>query len=120
MRERPDSGGRFTVFGTYGVVACEHSSAALTGIRILDDGGNAVDSCVVMAASMAALPPMTTGMDGDTFLLFYDAGTSRVLGVNDSGRAPRGATIEKLLGRGIEEMPKRGGLTVTVPGAVKL
>jgi hypothetical protein len=61
MRERPDSRRRSTVFGTYGVVACEHSSAALTGIRILDDGGNAVDSCVAMAASMAALAPMTTG-----------------------------------------------------------
>jgi gamma-glutamyltranspeptidase / glutathione hydrolase len=69
---------------------------------------------------MAALAPMTTGMGGDAFLLFYDAGTSRVLGMNGSGRAPRGATIEKLRGRGIEEMPKRGGLTVTVPGAVKL
>jgi gamma-glutamyltranspeptidase len=61
MRERPgrrpDSGGRSTVFGTYGVVACEHSSAALTGIRILDDGGNVVDPCVAMAAWMAALAP---------------------------------------------------------------
>ena len=124
MRERlgrrPDSGGRSTVFGTRGAVACEHPNAALAGVRILDDGGNAVDACVAMAASMAVLAPMKTGMGGDAFLLFYDVGTNRVFGMNGSGRAPRGATIEKLRGRGIEEMPKRGGLTVTVPGAVKL
>ena len=117
---RPDSGGRSTVFGMRGAVACEHPNAALAGIRILDNGGNAVDACVAMAASMAALAPMMTGMGGDAFLLFYEAGTSRVLGINGSGRAPRGATIQKLRGRDIEKMPERGGLSVTVPGAVKL
>ena len=117
---RPDSGGRSTVFGTRGAVACEHPQAALAGIRALDDGGNAADACVAMAASMAVLAPMSTGMGGDAFLLFYDADTRRVIGANGCGRAPRAATIEKLRGRGIKEMPEQGGLSVTVPGAVRL
>jgi Gamma-glutamyltranspeptidase len=54
------------------------------------------------------------------FLLFYDAGTGRVLGANGCGRAPRAATIEKLRRRGIKEMPEHGGLSVTVPGAARL
>ncbi len=124
MRERgtrrPDSGGRSTVFGTRGAVACEHPQAAVAGIGVLDDGGSAADACVAMAASMAVLAPMATGMGGDAFLLFYEAETGRVLGANGSGRAPRSATIEKLRGRGIEEIPEHGGLPVTVPGAVRL
>ena len=117
---RPDLGGRSTVYGTRGAVACEHPSAALAGLRVLDAGGNAADACVAMAACMAVLAPMATGMGGDAFLLFYDADTSRVLGADGSGRAPRGATIENLRDRGVSEMPERGGMPVTVPGAVRL
>ena len=117
---RPDKGGRSTVFGTGGAVACEHPGAALAGIRVLDAGGNAADACVAMAACMAVLGPMATGMGGDAFLLYYEAETGRVLGANGSGRAPKEATIERLLERGVREIPERGGLTVTVPGAVRL
>ena len=117
---RPDSGGRSTVLGTRGAVACEHPQAALAGIRMLDAGGTAADACVAMAAVMAVVGPMTTGMGGDAFLIFYEAETGRVRGANGSGRAPRAGTIEKLHDRGISEMPKHGGLTVTVPGAVRL
>ncbi len=117
---RPDNGGRSTVYGTKGAVACEHPQAALAGIRALDAGGTAADACVAMAACMAVLAPMATGMGGDAFLLFYDAETGEVLGANGSGRAPSEASIEKLRRSGMKDMPERGGAAVTVPGAVKL
>src|SRR5918997_6023356 len=120
VARRPDLGGRSTVYGTKGAVACEHPGAALAGIRVLDAGGNAADACVAMAACMAALAPMATGMGGDAFLLFYEAETGRVLGANGSGRAPRAATVEKPRERGRSEMPERRGLPITVPGAVRL
>ena len=101
-------------------MACEHPDAALAGIRTLDAGGTAADACVAMAACMAVLSPMATGMGGDAFLLHYEAATGRVLGANGSGRAPRAATIKKLRERGIKTLPERGGLSVTVPGAVRL
>src|ERR687894_1346570 len=106
---RPDLGGRSTVYGTKGAVACEHPSAALAGIRVLDAGGTSADACLAMAACMAVLAPMATGVGGDGFLLFYEAETGSVLGANGSGRAPRGATIEKLHNRGLSEIPERGG-----------
>jgi len=117
---RPDLGGRSTVFGTRGAVACEHPLAALAGIKVLDEGGNAADACVAMAALMAVLAPMATGMGGDAFLLFYDSASGRVLGANGAGRSPKAATVDKLRERGLTEMPERGALTVTVPGAVRL
>jgi gamma-glutamyltranspeptidase/glutathione hydrolase len=115
---RPDMGGRSTVLGTKGAVACEHPTAATIGLRILDDGGTAADACVAMAAAMAVLSPMQTGMGGDAFLMFYEAETGRVTGMNGAGQAPGALTVEELLDLG--EMPDRGGLTVTVPGAVRL
>ncbi|QYJ16521.1 Glutathione hydrolase-like YwrD proenzyme [Rubrobacter xylanophilus DSM 9941] len=117
---RPDGGGRSTVYGKRGAVACEHPLAAIEGIRVLDEGGSAADACVAMAACLAVVAPMTTGMGGDAFLLFYEAESGRVVGANGSGRTPREATIEKLRSRGVKEMPERGGLSVTVPGAVRL
>ncbi|HEY6752590.1 MAG TPA: gamma-glutamyltransferase [Rubrobacteraceae bacterium] len=117
---RPGSGGRSTVFGSKGAVACEHPLAALTGIRTLENGGNSADACVAMAASLAVLAPMMTGMGGDAFLLFYESETGYVRGMDGSGRAPRSATIEELRSRGIRTIPERGGLTITVPGAVRL
>ncbi len=117
---RPDRGGRSTVFGTRGAVACEHPAAAVAALRVLDEGGTAADACVAMAAAMAVVGPMATGMGGDAFLLFYEAETGSIRGANGSGQAPGAATIEKLRERGLSEMPERGGLTVTVPGAVRL
>ena len=118
--ERPDSGGRSTVYGTAGVVACEHPRAALAGIRMLDAGGTAADACVAMAAAMAVLSPMMTGPGGDAFLLYREAASGRVRALEGAGRAGRGATVEAMRARGHEDMPARGGETITVPGAVAL
>ena len=92
----------------------------MTGVRALDAGGTAVDACVAMAASMAVLAPMATGMGGDAFMLHYDASSRRIRGLNGSGGAPAGLTLGNLRDRGVSEMPARGGLTATVPGAVRM
>ncbi len=117
---RPDLGGRSTVYGSKGAVACEHPTAALAGLRVLDAGGTAADACVAMAAAMAVLSPMQTGIGGDAFLLFYEAETGQVSGISGAGRASETVTIDKILGLGLDEMPEHGGLTVTVPGAARL
>lgn len=118
--KRPDLGGRSTVYGLKGAVSCEHPFAAASGIRVLDAGGTATDACVAMAACMAVCSPMMTGPGGDAFLLHYDAKSGQICGASGSGKAPRLATIEKLHRAGFEEMPERGGLSVTAPGAVRL
>ena len=118
--QRPDSGGRSTVYGTAGTVACEHPLAALAGLRMLDAGGTAADACVAMAAAMAVLSPMMTGPGGDAFLIHREAATGRVRALEGAGRAGRSASVEALRARGHSEMPGRGGAPVTVPGAVDL
>src|SRR3712207_8814268 len=94
VARRPDFGGRSTVYGIKGAVACEHPGAALAGVRVPDAGGDAVDACVAMAARMAVAVPIVTGMGGDAFLLFYEAGTGTVVGANGSRPAPKAAPTE--------------------------
>jgi len=50
---------RSTVYGTRGTVAREHPQAALAGSRVLDEGDNAADARVAMAADIAVLASMT-------------------------------------------------------------
>ena len=111
---------RSTVYGTAGVLACEHPLAALAGVRMLDAGGTAADACVAMAAVMAVVSPMMTGPGGDAFLLYREAATGRVRALEGAGRAGRAATVAAVRARGHDDMPARGGEPITVPGAVAL
>ncbi|HEY1422304.1 MAG TPA: gamma-glutamyltransferase family protein, partial [Candidatus Acidoferrum sp.] len=49
----------------------------------------------------------------------YDAKANKLYGLNASGWAPKGLTIEFLQKQGLKEMPQSGINSVTVPGAVE-
>ena len=61
---------------------------------------------------------MSNGIGGDLFAIVYDAKSGKLYGVNASGWAPTGLTVESLKKQGLRDMPQRGIFTVTVPGAV--
>ena len=63
--------------------------------------------------------PMMNGMGGDLFVLYWDAKTGKLTGLNASGPAPRGSYPEFLAKQGMKTMPQRGIHSVTVPGAVE-
>ena len=108
---------RPVVMGFGGAVATSQPLAAQAGLRILMEGGNAADAAVATAAVLNVVEPMSTGMGGDAFALIYWAKDRRVYALNASGRAPYAATLEEMQRRGLSEMPLRGILPVTVPGA---
>ena len=66
----------------HGCVACSNPLAAEAGLRTLRDGGNAADAAVAVAAALNVTEPCSTGIGGDCFCLFYDAGSRKVYGVN--------------------------------------
>src|ERR1700684_1442596 len=109
---------RSMVISRSGVVAAESPLAAQAGATILAHGGNAVDAAVATNAVMGVVEPMMNGIGGDLFAIIYDAKTGKLYGLNASGWAPAGLSIEFLKSKGITEMPQSGILTVTVPGAV--
>ena len=110
--------GRSMVISRGGIVAAESPLAAQAGVRMLERGGNAVDAAIATNAMMGVVEPMMNGIGGDLFAIVYDAKANKLYGLNASGWAPAGLTIEFLHKQGLREMPQRGVHAITVPGAV--
>ena len=110
--------GRSVVTTRYGVVAASQPLAAAAGVRILDAGGNAVDAAIAANAVMGVTEPTGNGVGGDLFVLYLEAKSGRVFGLNASGWSPAGLSPEFLAARGLTEMPEKGIHAVTVPGVV--
>ena len=109
---------RSMVMSKNGIVAAESPLAAEAGVRILESGGNAVDAAIATNAMMGVIEPMMNGIGGDLFAIVYDAKANKLYGLNASGWAPKGLTIEFLQKQGLREMPQAGIHSVTVPGMV--
>ena len=110
--------GRSMVISKSGIVASESPLASQAGAAILERGGNAVDAVVAAHAVMTVVAPMWNGIGGDLFAIVYDAKSGKLYGLNASGWAPAGQSVERLHQKGLREMPGRGIEPVTVPGAV--
>lgn len=101
------------------VVATSHPLAAQAGLRIIAQGGNAVDAAIATAACMTLVEPCSNGLGSDAFALIWDG--RKLHGLNASGTAPQAWTREYMLktyGADAKAPPKRGWGGVTVPGAV--
>ena len=100
-------------------VATSHPLAAQAGLRMLWQGGNAVDAAVAAAAAMTVCEPVSNGLGSDAFCILWDG--QALHGLNASGRAPQGWTpqyFRRKYGADAATPPKRGIDSVTVPGAV--
>jgi gamma-glutamyltranspeptidase/glutathione hydrolase len=109
---------RSMVITRYGIVATSHVQASVAGSEILAKGGSAVDAAIAANAVLGVTEPMMNGMGGDLFAIYWEAKTGKLYGLNASGWAPRGLTIEHMKAKGATSMPLGGVDSVTVPGAV--
>jgi gamma-glutamyltranspeptidase/glutathione hydrolase len=100
-----------------GMVASSQRAATAVGVGILRAGGNAADAAVAVAAALNVAEPVSTGIGGDCFALFYDAQTRVVTALNGSGRAPAALTIDRLRGEQLVPLPPFHAHAITVPGA---
>ena len=110
--------GRSAVYAPHGVVATPQPLASQAGLRVLQEGGNAVDAAVTALVMLSLVEPMMSGPGGDLFAILWSAKEGRLIGLNASGRAGSRMTLEELRRRGHERMPVAGAETVTVPGAI--
>ena len=110
--------GRSLVATRYGIVAASQPLAARAGVQVLERGGNAVDAALAANAVMGVVEPAMNGIGGDLFVIFYEAKTGKLHGLNSGGWAPTGLTADLLRSKGFKQMPQRGIYSVTVPGAV--
>lgn len=109
---------RSPVLSTAGMVAASQPLAVAAGLQLLQQGGNAADAAVAVAAALNVTEPNSTGLGGDCFALYYQASSGEVSALNGSGRSPASLDLGRLRREGLGQgLPPRHPYTVTVPGA---
>lgn len=110
--------GRSAIYANQAAVATSHPLSSAAALRVLADGGNAMDAAITACAVQAVVEPQSTGIGGDCFALVASEGKTPISGLNGSGRAPRAASCQALKDQGLEFIPRNSPHAVTIPGAV--
>ena len=110
--------GRSMVVSKFGIVSTPQFLASQAGAHILEEGGNAIDAAIAANAVMGVVQPYVNGIGGDLFMVYYEAKTGKVYGLNSSGWTPKALTIDYLKAKGVTEINPIGVETIDVPGAV--
>ena len=98
------------------MVATSQPLAVQAGLKMLFDGGNAVDAALAAAITLTVVEPTSNGIGSDAFALIWDG--AQLHGINGSGKSPELWSPDYF--SRYETMPERGWDTVTVPGAVSV
>jgi gamma-glutamyltranspeptidase/glutathione hydrolase len=100
------------------MVAAEGDLAAQAGLDIMKNGGNAVDAAVAISLALGVTNAGSCGIGGGGFMLIYWTRAHRLYGLDYRERAPMSANPETYMrnGKPDEELARRGGLAVAVPG----
>ena len=101
-----------------GMVVAPHHLASQAGLRILHDGGNAIEAMIAAASTIAVVYPHMNGLGGDNFWLMHSPNNG-VNAIDACGAAAGLATLDYYTGMGYENLPDRGPLAaLTMAGAV--
>lgn len=109
---------RSVVMATNGIVATSHPLAAEAGLDILKAGGNAADAAIATNAMLGLVEPMSCGIGGDLFVIYWDNKTKKLYGLNASGRSPYSLNRDVFKKLKLDEIPLYGPLPWSVPGCV--
>lgn len=105
-----------TAISDKGVVAAPHRLAAETGRAILQEGGNALEACIAMGATIAVTYPHMSGLGGDGLFMIREP-DGRVGYIEACGPAGAGASHAAYRKMGHDVVPPRGPLAAaTIPG----
>ena len=76
----------------HAMVSAANPLAVEAGLKVLRDGGSAVDAAVAVQAVLGLVEPQSSGLGGGTYMVYYDARTRRVTAYDGREVAPAGAT----------------------------
>src|SRR5437763_7975609 len=96
------------------MIASVNPLASAAGLRILRNGGNAVDAAIAAGAVLTVVEPLSGQLGGDAFMLIAGARPGSLTAINGSGAAPLASRLERFAGG----IPESGWLAATVPGIV--
>ncbi|WP_027328298.1 gamma-glutamyltransferase family protein [Marinimicrobium agarilyticum] len=84
-----------------------HREASNIGLKVLEDGGNAVDAMIAAAAAISVLYPHMNSLAGDGFWLIHEPGHAP-RAIDACGTAAERASIDYYRNQGLEAIPARG------------
>ena len=105
---------RSTVTGRRGLVAAAHPLASLAGVRILLEGGNAIDAAVATAAALNVVEPYMSGIGGVGYMHIYSARDREHKVCDYVGLTPAAADLSLFTE---PDQQSRGPMSPLVPGA---
>ena len=102
-------------------VATRHYLATDIGMKVLEDGGNAVDAAVAVAFALAVVNPSAGNLGGGGFMLIHSAEKNETFSIDYRERAPK-KSYEKMFqdnsGKVMKGLSLNSILASGVPGTV--
>ena len=106
------------------MVAAANPMAVEAGLRVLREGGSAVDAAVAVQAVLGLVEPQSSGLGGGAFMTYYDAATRTVTAYDGRETAPAGAKPDMFLDEQGKPLSRSAailsGRSTGVPGAVAM
>ncbi len=109
---------RSEIIAPHGMAATSQPLATQIALDMLKAGGSAADAAIAANAALGLMEPTGSGIGGDLFAIVWDAEKRELTGLNASGRAPKALSLKYFKDQGVDRIPARGPLPVSVPGAV--
>jgi gamma-glutamyltranspeptidase/glutathione hydrolase len=100
-------------------IASAHPLATQAGMDILNQGGNAFDAAIAVAASLGVVEPFSAGIGGGGFWLIHDARTNKNIFIDAREKAPAAAHADLFLnedGSVNRDIAVNGALAAGIPG----
>ena len=104
------------ISGKKGAVGAGHAGSEEAGLRMLKDGGNAVDAGVASILALSVTDHSAFCFGGEVPILIYMAETEKVVAISGMGTAPQKASLEMFIG--MDAIPGSGILPAAVPSVL--
>jgi gamma-glutamyltranspeptidase/glutathione hydrolase len=111
-----------TAVGKGGAISTVDPEASAAGLKVLRQGGNAVDAAVAAAATLGVTEPYSAGIGGGGYLVYYNATSGKVRTIDGRETAPAkmptDAFVDPATGKPYNFTPElvTSGVSVGTPG----